>query len=506
MINSKIIYSLSFCLLIYSCASQMIPTGGQRDINPPEITETFPNNKSLNYKENYIKLSFDEFVELENPNQNIVVSPYQQSGIKSKIVGKNIFVYFIDSLLSQKTYSISFINAIKDYTEGNFLKNYNFTFSTGATLDSNVLNVNLYNAYSNEKITNGKVVFTQDFNNFQRGNYIYIAKNQDSSFVFDNLDKNYYQIFSYIDSNKNNKWDKEEFVAFSSLPINYLNKKVEMSLFVSTPKKYNYKVTSLSNHSAIIDFMESVEDLTPISNNIIVESIGINSYLVIDKSQHSMTQVPVKVNKITNDTLLISPTKNKTIQFVKRSTQSTEEPIYLSDSVSISFDHVLYPTKASTVKIYEDTVLVNQNYQWIQNRLEIKNLKPGKSYKVVIDSGSMKTIDSLYCNKMVTLFKTFPKDMVRSNVMLSFDIPMLSNYMVQLFNSHYSKTFNISSQNKDINLFNVPIGTYQVRLIHDQNKNGLWDSGDLFNRTQPEKISIKKIEIAIDKESYKINL
>ena len=31
-------------------------------------------------------------------------------------------------------------------------------------------------------------------------------------------------------------------------------------------------------------------------------------------------------------------------------------------------------------------------------------------------------------------------------------------------------------------------GSYNIRIIHDENRNGVWDSGTLFPKKQPEKV------------------
>jgi hypothetical protein len=48
----------------------------------------------------------------------------------------------------------------------------------------------------------------------------------------------------------------------------------------------------------------------------------------------------------------------------------------------------------------------------------------------------------------------------------------------------------------------LPPGTFQVRIVYDDNQNGKWDSGNLLKRIQAEKISIlpKQVKVIPDWE------
>jgi hypothetical protein len=62
-------------LLALSCAQVGQISGGEEDLVAPEPVKTVPENKTLFFKEQSIKLVFDEFVELNNPQQNIIIVP-----------------------------------------------------------------------------------------------------------------------------------------------------------------------------------------------------------------------------------------------------------------------------------------------------------------------------------------------------------------------------------------------------------------------------------------------
>ena len=41
---------------------------------------------------------------------------------------------------------------------------------------------------------------------------------------------------------------------------------------------------------------------------------------------------------------------------------------------------------------------------------------------------------------------------------------------------------------QDINIQNILPGTYKLKVVFDENNNGIWDNGDFNTNTQPEKV------------------
>lgn len=118
------------------CAAIGNPDGGPYDENPPKITNSHPENGATGVKTKKVSIDFNEFIKLENANENVVISPPQIQQPEIKVTGKRIQVEFFDSLKANTTYSIDFADGIKDNNEGNPLGNYCFRFSTGDVIDS----------------------------------------------------------------------------------------------------------------------------------------------------------------------------------------------------------------------------------------------------------------------------------------------------------------------------------------------------------------------------------
>lgn len=122
--------------LLTSCAKMGQPDGGWYDEQPPRVVATSPRDGATDVASRHILIGFDEYVVLQNAQENVVVSPPQLEAPVIKAQGKRISVQLQDSLRSNTTYTIDFSDAIVDNNEGNPLGNYTYTFSTGEQIDT----------------------------------------------------------------------------------------------------------------------------------------------------------------------------------------------------------------------------------------------------------------------------------------------------------------------------------------------------------------------------------
>ena len=135
----KILHSISLIsalLLTCACANTGTPGGGPKDVTPPTLLKTEPQENQTNYSKKRVTLYFDELVSLDNAAQKVIISPPQKIPPITKAIANKISVLFEDSLKDETTYTIDFTDAIVDYNEKNKFGDYAFSFSTGAVVDS----------------------------------------------------------------------------------------------------------------------------------------------------------------------------------------------------------------------------------------------------------------------------------------------------------------------------------------------------------------------------------
>jgi hypothetical protein len=141
------------CLLMlvaFGCAVPQKPQGGPKDILAPKLLMATPANKTRNFNAKEIKLDFDEYFRLNNPYQEITVSPAQEK-IEYKIKQKSLIITLKDTLQKNTTYVINFGKAITDVNEGNPLTNFTYVFSTGPFIDSLSISGHVDNNFSLDK-------------------------------------------------------------------------------------------------------------------------------------------------------------------------------------------------------------------------------------------------------------------------------------------------------------------------------------------------------------------
>ncbi|MES1226201.1 MAG: Ig-like domain-containing protein, partial [Bacteroidota bacterium] len=137
--------SLFFLLLIFlvqsivvlpGCANIIPPMGGLRDSLPPRVISIKPADSTKNFTENRIVFSFDEYVEIQDVQKNLIVSPVPKvtPNVERKL--STVIVKLRDTLQPNTTYTLDFGNSIKDLNEGNILKNFAYVFTTGTYFDS----------------------------------------------------------------------------------------------------------------------------------------------------------------------------------------------------------------------------------------------------------------------------------------------------------------------------------------------------------------------------------
>ena len=141
-------YHQSFCAVGIWCALCMItmlsgcanrgqgPQGGPRDSIPPTLLKETPVNGTCNFTGKTIVMQFDEYVQLDNVADNVLMSPPQKTPPTVKAVGKKVTVTFEEPLRDSTTYTIDFGLAICDNNEKTPLGDYSFSFSTGEHIDT----------------------------------------------------------------------------------------------------------------------------------------------------------------------------------------------------------------------------------------------------------------------------------------------------------------------------------------------------------------------------------
>ena len=207
--------------LFQRCANAVAPTGGPKDTTPPMVVQAVPENNSTNFVGTKIEITFDEYITLENANQNVLISPPLTEKPDIKLKNKTVVVKFKETLAANTTYTINFGSAIKDLHEGNPFKDYVYSFSTGDHIDTLSIAGKVRNAEDKKPVENVYVsLYAADRENLDSlplsiaPNYI-TKTDKEGNFSLNGLADKKYLVFALKDVNSNLYFDQpNEEVAF----------------------------------------------------------------------------------------------------------------------------------------------------------------------------------------------------------------------------------------------------------------------------------------------------
>ena len=204
------VFIVLFVFVLWQCASQGYPEGGPKDETPPRMVSSEPPMDAMNFDGNEIVIEFNELVALKEAMQKIVVSPPLNEQPSFTGRGNKVTVKFNEELQPATTYTIDFADAIQDNNEGNPLKGFTFSFSTGETKDSLRISGHLLEAETHKPVEGVLVMAHSNHADSAFTNMVppRVAKtNENGRFSIKNLAEGDYRIFALEDANRNYRFD-----------------------------------------------------------------------------------------------------------------------------------------------------------------------------------------------------------------------------------------------------------------------------------------------------------
>lgn len=206
------------------CANIIPPSGGPRDTIPPQLVSATPRDSTLNFTGNRITLNFDEFVDLQEVQGNLLFTPTFETNPEVSVRSRTVSVRFRDSLLPNTTYILNFGSAIRDINESNPLRNFTYTFSTGSSLDSLTLSGKVTLAENGKTDSTLIVMLHRNLADSAviKQRPIYIARvGSDGSFRFTNLPNDTFAIYALGEAGIVRRYQNRssQYFAFRNEPV-----------------------------------------------------------------------------------------------------------------------------------------------------------------------------------------------------------------------------------------------------------------------------------------------
>ena len=209
--NNRFFNYIAFIFLFvwYACAQITPLTGGDKDIEAPQILKSIPQNNSVEISPKRIYIQFDEFIKLNNIGKQFLSSPALVHKPKFKLKGKALIIELSDTLLPNTTYTFSFGNSIVDITENNPVENFQYVFSTGKYLDSLQLSGKVFDAFALQPDDKLFVLLYPNLSDtFFKTRPAYVGQTaKDGTFTIGHIKPGKYRVLALKDINSNYRYD-----------------------------------------------------------------------------------------------------------------------------------------------------------------------------------------------------------------------------------------------------------------------------------------------------------
>ena len=206
-------------LCLRACANKgMGPQGGPKDTMPPDILNVTPANGSVNFSGNTIVIQCNEYLQMKDAANQVLMSPPQRRTPTVKALGKKVVVTFEEPLRDSTTYLIDFGKSICDLNEGNPIESYAYAFSTGPQIDTLQMSGVLINAENLNPISDMLIGIHDDLRDsaFLNKVFVSIARTDEKGhFTLRNLHAGKYHIYALNDISKDYVYQPGEGLAFS---------------------------------------------------------------------------------------------------------------------------------------------------------------------------------------------------------------------------------------------------------------------------------------------------
>ncbi|MFT5166281.1 MAG: hypothetical protein ACI8P3_001512 [Saprospiraceae bacterium] len=509
-------------LTFFACANiGPSPQGGKKDEIPPvldidESTENF----QTNFKKRDIILVFDEYIQLKDVfNQVIISPPLEKRWLLTSKLKTVKFEFDKDEVLrADATYTINFGESIRDFTENNAVPDLRFVFSTGDFIDSMEVSGNIVNALTGAPIDGALLMLYDNLVDsvVRTERPFYFAKTDKAgSYKIQNVKSDTFKIFALKDDDLNYLFNQEtELIGFPDSTI-VLSKNKEtlpvISMFLerpaarlTPPKNNQFGKVNLTFNQMPIDVIVSHED---IGQQVFYEMEKDTIKVWYNQEDSASWQIFMEQGDDFKDTFLVEPPDRAAFLETNKLKRTDAKKAAFTNlnptkAARMSFNHPLKNIDSSAVLLLEDSTLnvVIPNIEIDGKDLVINyRWKEKLNYQLQILPDALSDIFPLQ-NKDTVLqnYRVLEKKAFGNLYLKVIDLIPDQHYIINLYfknNTNLVESMPVSGQAVFEKSFEtISAGEYLVEIISDLNGNGRWDSGSYDLKSQPEPFFSKKLE------------
>ena len=520
----KIVFLFILNLILFSCARVGSPVGGDKDTIAPQVVGSNIDTSRVNVPRNIgeLRIDFDEYITLKEINKNLIISPpikKMKKILPSGMANKYLLIKWDDTLQANTTYSFNFGNAIVDNNEGNALKYYNFAFSTGDKIDDLYISGEVKSLIANKETKTEEknlvvgLYQVKDTMNYRQKPYYITNADPDGYFELNYLSPGKYRILAFEDTNANSVFDagkenvgflKDEIVldqSISGLKINLYPSKKTLK-YVEMKENPGGILMTFEGNPEMVKVLSLTEKLQDYKVTHTAKSDSVNIWFDAKKQNIGIAQSEnLKFsydNGAKKDTVSIFYRYNtKNEMTVSNSKGSLLPPNQGFAITSNYFIDKIQPEKWTLVSdsIKQDfTAKISENNPY---EIQVKSaFKEGKKYSLTVPK---ETVSSFYESITKSYRFDFEGDKTENYGTLTITIenPPTHIFWLQMLNESGDVIYSKYGKESQITFNSLKPGKYQLRILVDNNENGIWDTADFANGEFAEDVYIldKKIDI-----------
>lgn len=499
-----------FLLSFTDCAKKGRPSGGLRDTIAPVILRSAPENFTTNFKNNEIRITFDEFIKLKDISKELIISPPLKYApiITPLSVSKVLKIKILDTLKNNTTYSFNFGNSIQDNNEGNLFPNYKYVFSTGSYIDSLTLKGTAIDAllpvtdfpttvalYQVDQSYKDSLVF------LEKPTYITTTINETNNFELSNLKQGTYQLIALKEQTRNYtfqpKTDKIGFYKdLITIPTDSL---FELRLFKEVPdfkptrpklessnrisfgyegKTDNYQITLLTQMQEDFQYRIIKQPGRDTLNFWFKPKVTEDSLVFVTKNKLQIDTTTVRFRELYSDSLRLTAINDRLISLGDTLKLKANTPL-----VAINSEKISVVTKDSLAIDFVAQINTKENAAQI-----VFDKQEEQLYSITLRNGALTDYLSNINDSVVYRQQVKPiADFASLNLTLdnADEFPLLIELIDEKFKV-VKQTY--LEANAPVFFEHINPGKYFIRLIVDQNKNKIWDPGNFLDKLAPERV------------------
>ncbi|MDR0802685.1 Ig-like domain-containing protein [Fluviicola sp.] len=474
--------------LLYGCAEIIPLTGGPTDnraTRPVPGTQK-PEQGALHVNQQELRVRFDEYFTLNDPANTVIMNP-NAGKLEITSSKRNMTIKWDGVLKPNTTYIIQLNGTVKDLNEKNDTI-HQFVFSTGDRIDSLKIKGVITDGFSNKPCNGFTVGLYDSVNDPYKEDPVYICKSGTrGEFEFSYLKAGKYQLFAYLDSNKNRLPSVNEDIAYTSKLIS----SSDTTLFHLLASKQKNPVRQLQiklanpgiayaygkeiNETQLIINMQPIQVITRFETDSVLLALPVaenDVYTFTDGTDTITKIIPLKERKKN------FPILNK----VYKNSWS------LGDTLLFETNELIESIDTSLI-VAEDKIKAKMNYNYVLsgNQLRIIPLTNTSSdLSINFKSGALKGKSNQNDSIKVEL-KTLRMSDLSS---LKLNVTSLKgDWIIQLMDGTTAVRTFFKTENDSVVFWEKIIpAVYQIRCIRDVNQNRKWDTGNWKEKSQPEQV------------------